>query len=139
MTIVEDSINNNLCLCGCGQYVDYNKYKFRPTKFVKGHHARGKCNPRWNGGKRLHDKGYVRVWKPEHPYASNDGYVYEHRLVMETFIGRYMTKDEIIHHINGKKNDNRIENLKLLTKSQHSKLHYETEQSYFRRKNTKQL
>jgi len=59
-------------------------------------------------------KGYIYVLKKEHPYADRDGYVLEHRLVMEESIGRFLLKEEIVHHINEIRDDNRIENLKLL-------------------------
>jgi ribosomal protein L17 len=67
--------------------------------------------------------GYILVLKPEHPYSQCEGYVLEHRLIMEKHLGRYLTIKEHIHHINGKRDDNRIENLKLLTKSEHTALH----------------
>ena len=58
-------------------------------------------------------KGYVRILCPESPMADIDGYVFEHRLVMEEYLGRYLEREEVVHHINGDKMDNRIENLEL--------------------------
>jgi hypothetical protein len=71
----------------------------------------------WRGNKTRHKKGYVLVRVPSHPYASG-GYVFEHRLVMEDHIGRYLLSNENIHHKNGIKDDNRIENLELWVKNQ---------------------
>jgi hypothetical protein len=76
----------------------------------------GKDSPRWKGGKLKHPEGYIRAYAPNHPYKikTGSGYVYEHRLVMEKKIGRYLYPWEIVHHINGIPDDNRIENLELL-------------------------
>jgi HNH endonuclease len=63
------------------------------------------------------DSGYVCVYAPDHPAASG-GWVYEHRLVMEDCIGRYLTPDEQVHHRNGNKQDNSPDNLELWTTSQ---------------------
>jgi len=84
----------------------------------------GKYNPNFNGGKYIDDKGYVRVLMPEHP-SENHGYVYEHRLVMEAIVGRYLEPWETVHHINEIKIDNRKANLFLTTIPEHSALHRE--------------
>lgn len=67
-------------------------------------------------------RGYVLEWNPDHP-NSVKGYVYQHRLVMERHIGRLLTDDEAIHHLNHIRNDNRVENLELMNKVDHSRLH----------------
>lgn len=55
--------------------------------------------------------GYIIIKKPEHPNSDRQGYVLQHRLVMEKYLGRYLTKIEVVHHRNEIKSDNRIENL----------------------------
>ncbi len=72
----------------------------------KNHHA-------WNGGRYFDVDGYVLIHKPDHPFCQSKGTVFEHRLVMEKHIGRYLNSEEVCHHINGIKDDNRIENLML--------------------------
>ena len=66
-------------------------------------------------------KGYKFLWMPKHPMASKGGYLAEHRLLMATSIGRLLTDSEVVHHKNGVKNDNRIENLMLETSHDHNK------------------
>ncbi len=74
---------------------------------------KGENNPKWKGGRLLNTKGYVKVICKDHPNANLDGYMLEHRLVMEKHIGRYLEPWEVIHHKNSNKQDNRIENLEL--------------------------
>lgn len=83
----------------------------------------GEKSRNWNGGKRTHSDGYIQIRMKDHPNADGCGYVYEHRYVMEQHLGRYLRSDEHVHHINENKKDNRIENLQILTNSEHAKLH----------------
>jgi len=76
---------------------------------------KGAKNPYWKGGRYI-DKtwGYVWVHKPEHLCANKKGYVAEHRLVAEKIISRPLRANEIVHHKNKKKHDNRIKNLEII-------------------------
>ena len=66
----------------------------------------------WKGGIMKHKFGYILIYKPEHPFCKNN-YVFEHHLVMEKHIGRYLNPEEVVHHRNRKVSDNRIKNLQL--------------------------
>ena len=80
---------------------------------------KGKRSKHWKGGIIKDRFGYVLVWKPEHPNAKIGGYIHEHRLVMSGHLGRPLKSYEFVHHKNGIKDDNRIENLELMTKKVH--------------------
>ena len=70
----------------------------------------GPAHTGWKGGRRL-IKGYLYLYRPEHPNATKQGYVAEHRLVMEQKLGRALDPSEVVHHLNGVTDDNRPENL----------------------------
>lgn len=90
--------------------------KNTPKRFGPNNHA-------WKGGKTISSTGYVLVRSPKHPARNRTGYVQEHRLVMEKHLGRFLMKGEVVHHINENIRDNRIENLRLMTNSAHTRLH----------------
>lgn len=92
----------------------------------------GKESPHWKNGKAKGSQGYMLILKPEHPFCKRDGYVREHRLVVEQQIGRYLLPKERSHHIGIKylissiknKQDNRPENLMAFTnESAHQRFH----------------
>jgi hypothetical protein len=79
----------------------------------------------WKGGRRISGRGYIYLLRPEHPFATKAGLVAEHRLVMEAWLGRVLSPLEVVHHINGILDDNRIENLMLFSDNkEHTKHHW---------------
>ena len=91
--------------CGCLRY-----------EAMKGRKGSGSIG--WQGGRTTSSSGYILVQMPGHPAAQANGYVPEHRLVMEKKLGRLLLPEETVHHINGMRKDNRPENLELWTSRQ---------------------
>lgn len=72
------------------------------------------------GERRVDKTGYAKLKLPQHPEAHANGWVFEHRKVMSDFLGRKLVPEENVHHINGVRDDNRLENLELWNTSQPS-------------------
>lgn len=126
-----DKSLNHYCSMEC-----HRKAKMEYMK-GKGNHQygiKGKQNSSWKSDKRITTYGYIKIRKPNHPFKDCDGFVLEHRLIAEKYLltnensieingVRYLNPKFDVHHINKNKTDNRIENLIVLTKSEHRKLH----------------
>lgn len=78
----------------------------------------------WKGGKRKTSAGYIQTLAPDHPRADSNGYVMEHIVVWEKTTGISVPSNCCIHHLNGDKSDNRIENLCLMDFKAHTKFHH---------------
>ena len=82
------------------------------------------ANHNWKGGVHLSSHGYVKILLPKHHLSDSKGYAYEHRVVAEKKLCRPLKENELIHHLNGQKDDNREENIIVLeTRSQHRTYH----------------
>jgi hypothetical protein len=79
----------------------------------------GERNAFWKNGRFIDSRGYVKVYSPTHPNKDSRNRVAEHRLVMEQHLGRYLERNEQVHHKNGNRTDNRIENLELVIMRNH--------------------
>lgn len=71
---------------------------------------------------RLDHHGYIRIYEPTDPRSDKGGWVFEHRYVVEQSLGRTLSRNEAVHHINGIKHDNRLENLQVMDAIEHARL-----------------
>ncbi len=71
----------------------------------------------------INSKGYALVFAPDHPNAMYHGFVYEHRLVFEKQIGRFLLRSEKLHHKDDNRLNNHPDNLELVSEKDHQRLH----------------
>jgi hypothetical protein len=114
----QDQAPKKECECGCGELIPSITRRGYPARFKNGHGQKGKLHRNWKGGRYEH-KGYVYILKPDHPQADNTGYIPEHRWIYEQYYNVCILPWIEIHHINGVKNDNRIENIITVDRKQH--------------------
>lgn len=100
---------NKTLSCGCLRKDNFDAWR---------EDKHGAKNAMWKGGK-ITVAGYTKLITPFKDRHGRPKYKYEHRIVMEKIIGRELTVNEVVHHKNGIKTDNRPENLELLTKNTH--------------------
>ncbi len=114
------------CSRACvNRYVLKGKPSNSPSTWRKGN-VSGSNHPQWKGGKsRLGEYMSIRV--------GHKKYQLEHRYVMEKHINRKLSRNEHVHHINGNKLDNRIENLEIIDASSHSKHHRSKDKHLYKR------
>lgn len=94
-----------------------DKRKYCSQKCHYADRPSGKDHFNWNGGKSKHNLGYVNI-------TLSKKRILEHRLVIENLLGRRLLSEEIVHHKNGNKTDNRSENLEIVTRAIHASLHH---------------
>lgn len=75
-------------------------------------------------GRKMTPKGYIVLCIKEHPKSDASGYVMEHRVMVEKKIGRLLKENEVVHHLNEIRHDNRLSNLELMDRSEHTILHH---------------
>lgn len=125
-------IYHSCILCGKQRWTIVTMKTKEPKHYLCGYCAvhlikkrYGENSKMWRGGKFRKSGGYIAVYIKDDPFwasmASLNGkcYVFEHRLVMAKHLGRCLQQWEIVHHKNGIKDDNRIENLELSSSGEH--------------------
>lgn len=95
--------------------------KANSGSFKKG--VTGELSGHWKGGRRQHSLGYIKIYSPDHPFTSKDKTVLEHRLIAEKILKRFLSRSEVIHHIDFNPSNNEISNLHLFTSSEHKRYH----------------
>lgn len=115
----------NLCECGCGQVCK--------NKFILGHNCRIK-HPNWKSDIKIH-QGYILVRKKYHPYCDYKGFVKLHRIIYEIYLSllngirTVLHPSILVHHKDGNIQNNSIQNLELVTRSNHMSIHFKKDLS----------
>ena len=109
--------------------VDHMAYRMKIKKdpesmfAIRSAAMKGKSSGNFKGYRRKTSKGYITLYRPGEDGADKNGLIMEHRYIMAKHIGRSIRADEVVHHINGIRSDNRISNLKLMEFGEHSSMH----------------
>lgn len=85
---------------------------------------KGEKASNWNGGTKTTRHGYRQILCPDHPRSDSNGYVMEHILIWEKETGVPVPVNCCIHHLNGNKSDNRIQNLCMMQHAAHTVFHH---------------
>lgn len=117
-------------LCGNDAYSGISNYKKHKNHYCsvtcQYKSCAGSNSYRWTGGrknKRGKKGGHILAYAPNHPNADRVGYVAEHRLVVERDLGRYLSQDEHVHHIDGDPQNNDLSNLAVVSVHEHRMAH----------------
>lgn len=112
------------CECGCGELIPrLDKYRRVERHYKNGHNTKGKNNPLWKGGKVFHERGYPMILRENRIKGKGSFYRLEHIVVYETHYKCCVLKWGCVHHIDGNKSNNNIDNLEGMTRSKHSRIH----------------
>ncbi len=121
-------------ICSMPRWVRYRVRDRKPLaarcKHCIDNTTRGMCgdkNKSWRGGKTKNGEGYISIWIDEHDFfypmcharSNKTGRILEHRLVMAKHLGRCLQRWEVVHHKNGIRDDNRIDNLEITNSTEH--------------------
>lgn len=111
------------CRPDCPDMIPSITIQGKPAKIKNSHGLKGINNPKYRRGWFKKECYIILTGYKDHPNADKKGEIREHILIMSNHLNRPLTKTEIVHHINGIKDDNRIENLSLTDRSKHQNTH----------------